>query len=94
MTIADDRAIEVSVSGRLNALTFPWEYVRRHYVRQFFGEAAVKEAEKDLIVNGKWNGRCHGGTLYLKLTPNAIGQGSAACGASPAPTGCAAGGEE
>jgi hypothetical protein len=25
-------------------------------------------------------------------TPNAIGQGSAACGASPAPTGCAANG--
>ena len=26
--------------------------------------------------------------------PNAIGQGSAACGASPAPTGCASGGDE
>ena len=28
------------------------------------------------------------------LPANAIGQGSAACGASPAPTGCASGGEE
>jgi hypothetical protein len=27
------------------------------------------------------------------LTPNAIGQGSAACGASPAPTGCASNGK-
>jgi hypothetical protein len=27
-------------------------------------------------------------------TPNALGQGSAACGASPAPTGCASGGDE
>lgn len=27
-------------------------------------------------------------------TPNAKGQGSAACGAYPAPTGCASGGEE
>jgi DNA (cytosine-5)-methyltransferase 1 len=28
------------------------------------------------------------------LTHNALGQGSAACGASPAPTGCASGGDE
>ena len=29
----------------------------------------------------------------MTLTPNALGQGSAACGASPAPTGCASNGD-
>ncbi len=31
-------------------------------------------------------------TLVITAAPNAIGQGSAACGASPAPTGCASNG--
>lgn len=34
------------------------------------------------------------GKIDRAKEPNAIGQGSAACGASPAPPGCASGGEK